>query len=195
MFGLDLPRLHAAINDLPAALLVAALLFDLAGWLMKRESLLWAGIWSLWVGVIGGWAAVIVGLLAEKKIDHGTAIHDLMQTHLKLAIIAMSIFTVILAVKLWRRFQLSTIADRVLKVLMLIGVGFLFRTGQLGGRLVFEHAAGIPTATLKTEIQNREGEHEHPGGMTEAHEPGDSAAAADSTKPHVDPPGTPPHEH
>ena len=31
MFGYDWPRLHAALNDLPAALLLVAVLFDLAG--------------------------------------------------------------------------------------------------------------------------------------------------------------------
>jgi len=69
MFGYDLPRLHAALNDFPPALLLCAVLFDLAGWILRRESLIWAGIWTLWTGVIGGWAAVIAGELAEKKID------------------------------------------------------------------------------------------------------------------------------
>ena len=31
MLGYDWPRLHAALNDLPAALLLVAVLFDLAG--------------------------------------------------------------------------------------------------------------------------------------------------------------------
>ena len=112
MFGLDLPRLHAAVNDFPAALLVAAVLFDLAGWLMKRESLLWAGIWSLWVGVIGGWAAVIIGLLAEDKIDHANAIHTLMKAHQTWGIVTMSVFTAVLAWKLWRRFQHTGVETR-----------------------------------------------------------------------------------
>ncbi|HMA40120.1 MAG TPA: DUF2231 domain-containing protein, partial [Gemmatimonadales bacterium] len=81
MFGYDLPRLHAAVNDLPAALLLAAVLFDLMGWILKRDSLVWAGIWTLWAGVVGGWAAVILGELAEEKIDHGEAIHEIMTTH------------------------------------------------------------------------------------------------------------------
>jgi hypothetical protein len=44
------------VNDLPAALLLAAVLFDLMGWILKRDSLVWAGIWTLWAGVIGGWS-------------------------------------------------------------------------------------------------------------------------------------------
>lgn len=195
MFGYDLPRLHAAINDLPAALLLAAVLFDLAGWILKRESLVWAGIWSLWAGVIGGWAAVIVGELAEDKIDHGEAIHEIMVNHEKYAIIAMIIFTVVLAWKLWRRFQQSTLEDRVLKLIALFGLAILIRTAMLGGQLVFDHAAGVPTVKLQQEIENRAAGHHHEEG--EADHDHDAAApdTGHADTGHVHAPGTPPHTH
>jgi uncharacterized membrane protein len=189
MFGYDLPRLHAAVNDLPVALLIAAVLFDVVGWAMKRESLVWAGIWTLWAGVIGGWAAVIVGLLAEDSIDHGEAIHDLMQTHQTLAIATMIVFTVVLAWKLWRRFQLRRGEDAVLKLVSAAGLVLLVRTGTVGGTLMFDHAAGIPTATIQAEFDNREAGHRH-GADTMDAAPHDSASPT-----HVDPPGTPPHKH
>jgi len=50
MLGYDAPRWHAVLNDLPAALLLVAVLFDLAAAATKRESLAWAGIWTLWAG-------------------------------------------------------------------------------------------------------------------------------------------------
>ena len=37
MFGYDWPRLHAALNDLPAALLIGAVLFDLLAAATRRE--------------------------------------------------------------------------------------------------------------------------------------------------------------
>ncbi len=198
MFGYDLPRLHAAVNDLPAALLIAAVLFDLIGWAMKRESLVWAGIWTLWAGVIGGWAAVIIGLLAEDAIDHGEAIHDLMKTHETLAIATMIVFTVVLAWKLWRRFQLRRGEDVALKLVSAVGLVLLVRTGTVGGTLMFDHAAGIPMSTIQAEMENREAGHRHEAGATDghAHDAADSTAPHDSAAPpHVDPPGTPPHEH
>ena len=197
MFGYDLPRWHAVVNDLPAALLVAAVLFDLVGWAMKRESLVWTGIWTLWAGVIGGWAAVILGLLAEKKLDHGEAIHDLMQTHQTLAIASMIVFTLVLAWKLWRRFQLRQGEDVLLKVVSAVGIVLLVRTGAVGGTLMFDHAAGMPTAKIQAEIENRVGGHVHaPGTMDHVDQPADSTALRDSTPPpHVDPAGTPPHKH
>jgi uncharacterized membrane protein len=199
MFGMDLPRWHAAVNDFPVALLIAAVLFDLAGWLLKRESLLWAGIWTLWGGVIGGWAAVILGLMAEEKIDHGEAIHEIMEAHQTWGIVTMCVFTAVLAWKLLRRFQVSGAEDKVLKIVMVLGLAILVRVGQLGGKLVFEHAAGMPTTMMESEIQNREAGHHHEGGEgeeAEPHEHGDSTATHDSTPhTHVDPPGTPPHTH
>ncbi len=196
MFGYDVPRWHAVVNDLPAALLVAAVAFDLVGWAMKRESLAWAGIWTLWAGVVGGWAAVILGLLAEKKIDHGEAIHDLMKTHEKLAIASMIVFTLVLAWKLWRRFQLRQGEDVALKVVSVVGIVLLVRTGTVGGTLMFDHAAGMPTAKMQAEIENRVGGHVHaPGTPDHVDQPADSTAPGDSAPPHVDPPGTPPHKH
>jgi uncharacterized membrane protein len=193
--GYDLPRLHAALNDLPPALLLCAVLFDLAGWILKRESLIWAGIWTLWTGVIGGWAAVIAGELAEDKIDHGEAIHEIMQQHEKYALIAMSIFTVVLAWKLWRRFQQSTLEDRILKLVSVFGLAIMIRTAQLGGNMVFDHAAGVPTVKLQEEIQNRAAGHHHEEG--EADHDHDEAApdTAHADTGHVHPPGTPPHSH
>ncbi|HSD31741.1 MAG TPA: DUF2231 domain-containing protein [Gemmatimonadales bacterium] len=196
MFGYDLPRLHAAVNDLPAALLLAAVLFDLMGWILKRDSLVWAGVWTLWAGVVGGWAAVILGELAEEKIDHGEAIHEIMTKHERLALITMSVFTVVLVWKLWRRFQLRPLEARLLSLLAGVGFVFLVATGAEGGELVFDHAAGIPTAKIQAEVENREGGHQHAPGEAEDHDHDAAEPGRDSTAPaHVDPPGTPPHKH
>jgi uncharacterized membrane protein len=194
MLGYDAPRWHALLNDFPAALLVTAVLFDFAAVIWKRESLKWAGIWTLWAGVVGGWAAVIAGELAEESLDHGEAIHDLMETHETLALITMGVFTAILVWKLYRRFGLSAGEELATRVLGVVGVAGIIWVGSIGGRMVFEHAAGIPTKTIEAEIQNRAAGHEHEEGEEgEAHE---HAADADTAKGgHVDPPGTPPHKH
>ena len=191
MLGYDAPRWHALLNDFPAALLVIAVLFDLAAAVGKRESLKWAAIWTLWAGVIGGWAAVVAGELAKGAIDHGEAIHDIMVQHERQALVTMGIFTAVLAWKLYRRSALPPVEEWVTRVLSVVGVVGLCYVGMAGGKLAFEHAAGVPTKTLQTEIENREAGHQH-----EAGEADDHAAPADSAKAgHVDPPGTPPHRH
>ena len=195
MFGYDWPRFHAAVNDLPVALLLVTVLFDLAAWLTKRASLEAAARWTLWAGVLGGWVAVIAGLEAEDVIEHGEAIHELMETHETLALVTMGTFTVVLAWRLVRRARLGGVEQAALRLLSVAGLVGIVWTGRIGGKLVFEHAAGIPAATMQAEMQDREaGHHHHPG---EEEEEGEHAAPADSAKPagHTHPPGTPPHKH
>src|SRR2546425_1748033 len=117
MFGYDWPRFHAAVNDLPAALLLVTVLFDVAAWLTKRDSLKAAALWTLWAGVIGGGGAVLAGLQAEDAIEHGEAIHELMETHETLALTTMGIFTVVLVWKLFRRSKLTGAAGARLPAL------------------------------------------------------------------------------
>jgi uncharacterized membrane protein len=186
MLGYDAPRWHAALNDLPAALLLAAVLFDLAGAAWNRESLKWAGIWTLWAGVIGGWAAAVAGELAEDSIEHGDAIHELMERHETIALTTMGVFTLILAWKMYRRFALPAAEEAIARVLSVVGVAGIVWVSVLGGRMVFQHAAGIPTATIEAEIQNRAAGHRHEEGEeAEEHEHG---ATPDSTK-------APAHQH
>jgi uncharacterized membrane protein len=189
MFGYDASRWHAVLNDLPAALLIVAVLFDLAGAWRKRESLAWAGIWTLWAGVIGGWAAVVAGKVAEGALEHGEAIHEIMESHERIALMTMSLFTIVLIWKMARRFQMPAQELALTRALSIVGIAGLIWTGVLGGRLLFDHAAGIKTEALQAELQNRTEGHQHEGE--------ERGATADSTKtaPHVDPPGTPPHKH
>jgi len=197
----DWPRLHAAVNDLPAALLTAAVLFDFAALLRKRESLAWAATWTLWLGVVGGWVAVLAGEQAEEAIDHGEAIHELMEQHETWALVAMGLFTVVLVWKLWRRFNLGSGESIAVRVLSVLALAITVRVGMIGGQMVFDHAAGVPSATLETELKNREEGHHHEAGEEHEHAvpdsapPADSAARRDSAKPHTHPPGTPPHSH
>src|SRR5438094_8356764 len=135
MLGYDWPRFHAAVNDLPAALLFVTVLFDIAAWLTKRDSLKSAALWTLWAGVTGGWVAVLAGLKAEDVIEHGEAIHELMETHETLALITMGIFTAVLAWKLFRRSKLTVAEDAGLRVLSGAGLVTIVWTSGPGGEL------------------------------------------------------------
>jgi len=149
-------KLHAVLNDLPAALLAAAVLFELAGWLLKRETVRAAGVWMLWTGVVGGWAAFIAGNQAEQSIDHDDIIHDIMERHESLALYTMIAFSLILAVHLWRRGALRPVEQWATRALGVVGLLLLFLTGQAGGRAVFNHGAGIDDEDLVQEIHHRD---------------------------------------
>lgn len=209
MFGYDWPRLHAALNDLPAALLLLAVLFELASVILRRPSLRIAGYWTLVTGAVGGVLAVLSGLQAEEHIAHGEAVHRLMETHEELALITLGIFAVVALWRIVRENRMGGTERGVVLVLSLVGLGVLVTTAVYGGKLVFDHAAGIPTPVLEAEMHERAEGHHHHGAGEEADEadehahdetvPADSArgaAPAESTASggHTHPPGTPPHK-
>lgn len=195
MFGYDWPRLHAALNDLPAALLLVAVIFDVLAAVTKRASLRTVGYWTMIVGAGGGILAVLSGLQAEEHVAHGEAVHEIMERHETLAFVTLGIFAV---VAVWRIVRENRMGGRERQVVLLASLGglvALLSTAVLGGKLVFDHAAGIPTAVLQTELHERaEGHHHHDGEGEEAtEEPADTGVVTpDSTHTHA--PGTPPHK-
>ena len=194
MLGYDWPRLHAALNDLPVALLLAAVLFDLLALVTRRQSFRQVGFWTMVVGAVGGVVAVLSGLQAEEHIAHGEAVHRVMETHEQLALITLAVFGVLTLWRIVRERRMGARERALSLVLSLGGVGVLIATGVYGGKLVFEHAAGIPTAVMQGELHERAEGHHHGAGEEPAAAP-DSSAAAQETHDHVDPVGTPPHSH
>ena len=206
MFGYDWPRLHAALNDLPAALLLVAVLFDLASALARRPALRVVGFATMLAGAVGGVLAVISGLQAEEHIAHGEAVHRIMETHETLALTTLGIFAVLALWRVFREKRMGGAERGVSLALSLIGLGVLIATAALGGRMVFEHAAGIPTQVLQEEMHERaEGHHHHEGEADEpdhdhaapAPTPSESTVAPDSAPAphtHTHAPGTPPHQ-
>jgi hypothetical protein len=111
----------------------------------------------------------------------------------------MGVFTVVLAWKLYRRFDLPPVEEWAARALSVFGVVGIFWVGAIGGQLVFEHAAGIPSAVMQAELDNRGAGHEHEPGEAEHEHDATMADTSDSgaggTQPHVDPPGAKPHTH
>lgn len=196
MLGYDWPRFHALLNDLPVALLVTAVLFDVVAIATRRESFRQVSFWTLLVGAVGGALAVISGLQAEEHIAHGEAVHRVMETHETLGLITLGVFGVLAIWRLARERRMGAGERYLSTVLSLGGVGVLVATGLYGGRLVFEHAAGIPSKVLEAELRERTGENHYHGEEAVAPvAPKDSTAEPRAPASHVDPPGTPPHTH
>ena len=174
VLGYDLPRLHAMLNDFPPALLVTAMVFEIAALLTGRANLRTVSYWTLIAGVLGGAAAVITGLLAEDAIEHGEGIHSILQEHELVAYWTMAIFAVLMLWRILREGRMGR-GERIgALVLGLIGTVFLVDTGRLGGKMVFEHAAGTPVTEMRREIKDRAAGHQHEEG--EDHDGHDSTS-------------------
>jgi uncharacterized membrane protein len=194
MLGYDWPRLHSLLNDLPIALLLTAVFFDLLALGTRRPFFRQASFWTLIIGVIGAGAAVLSGLQAEEYISHGDAVHRVMENHERLGLITLGLFGVLAVWRIVRENRMGGVERAAAVVLSLVGVGFVFATGLQGGRLMFEHAAGIPDRVLEAELFERTQGHEHRAGQSHGAAPRDSVVPRRSAG-HVDPPGTPPHTH
>ena len=219
LFGYDAPRLHAVINDFPPALLVAGVLFELGYLFTKRESLRSAAYWSLVVGAVMTGLTIFSGLRAEEAIQHGQAIHEIMETHERFAWITLGFFGVVAVWRLLRETKMGRGERWAAALVGVVGLGFLVATGREGGEMTFDHGAGMTTTQMEAEIKDRAAGHEHEEGDEDAdHDHADStadhdhmnmdstgampAAAPDSAgvtdsaaaPTHTHAPGTPPHK-
>ncbi len=183
MFGYDAARIHAVLNDLAPALLPLAVLFDLLGAFLKRDSLKAAGFWTLMAGVLGAGAGIISGLLAEDATPHGAEAHALMETHETLAFIVLGLFAILAVWRLVRKGVWSEKEQPVALTAGVIGVALIVVTGMFGGKLVWDHGVGIPTPALQSALQDRANPAniEHVGGQMPPM-PGMPAVNPDSAK-------------
>lgn len=198
-------ELHAALNDLPPALLLASVVFDIAGHVTKRESLRAAGFWALMGAAVGAVFALVSGLRAEDVIEHGSAMHRFVERHETLAI-TFTIF--VLGLSAWRIVRGRSFGKgeaRGYLVASVIGLLGVVWVAKVGGTIMFEHAGGIQTRILEASLEDRRAGHAHEAGAEEhEHPPGTpehehDAATPDSTSTgaadHEHPPGTPEHAH
>ena len=177
---MDWVRLHAALNDLPAGLLLAAILFDLLGAINKKDSLRAAGFWCLITGVVGGILAAVAGEAAEEGVVHGDAAHALVETHETMAYVVLGLFGLLAAWRLVRRVP-GRQEQTAFTTAGIVGVALLVLTARMGGDLVFKHAAGIDGHVLQHQLEERQGgSHHHDDDAM----PADSAKAAADTAGH-----------
>ena len=187
MLGYDWVLLHASLNDLPTALLLAAILFDLLGAVNKRDSLRAAGYWCLAGGVVGGALAAVSGLVAEGRAPHDDVSHALLETHETFAFVVLAIFTLLL---MWRtvRRLIGRQEQTAFTTAGIIGLGLLVFTAKLGGTMVFKHAVGIDSHVLQDAIEARRGGHQHegaePGAMPVPPAPDSLRAPGDTSHTH-----------
>lgn len=179
LFGYDLPRIHAVLNDLPAALLLSAVLLELLYLLRYKESFRAASYWTLVFGTVGTALAVGSGLLAEDIAPHSGAAHQIMENHKTWALVTLAIFVGLAGWRIVREKVMARGERWALLLLAVFGSTILIRTAAHGGSLVFDHATGISTDALKDELEERaKGDHDENGQpMDMDHDHGDSAEA------------------
>ena len=153
--------MHAALNDLPVALLLASVIFDLLGAVLKKETMKAAGYWTLIGGLVGGGLAAIAGLMAEKVAEHGEETHAMMETHETFAFVTVGLFVALAVWRTARRGMLGKQEQTIYSTAGIIGAGLLIFTANLGGRLVWDRGMGLDGHVLQRAIDERREGHEH----------------------------------
>lgn len=92
---------HPILVTVPIGAWVASLVFDVAGYLVRRpEGLVEGSRWLVALGILGAVLAAAVGLLDLLVIPPGTAAFRVALTHLTLNVLVTAAFAVSLAVRL-----------------------------------------------------------------------------------------------
>lgn len=180
MFGYDWPRLHAALNDFPAALLLVSVLLDLLGVFTKRDSLKAAGFWTLIVGVLGTGGAVLAGEMAEEAVEHSDEAHAVMETHETLGIIVLVLFGLLALWRIVRKGVWGAKEQPIALTAGVIGVSLMVYTSYIGGSLMFDHALGIKASQME-EIMEQRGAESHARGEAAPAPPGPGRVAGADT--------------
>jgi uncharacterized membrane protein len=137
-----LQNIHPLVVHFPIALLFAATLIYWLGFLARRESWQWSGLWTLVLGALGAAAAAATGLYAAPGVMLAPSVKTVLLTYHKRMMIAVAILSAMLA--LW------AIAARPMPargrgafLAMLVLVAALIAKGaDYGGRMVYDYNAG-----------------------------------------------------
>jgi uncharacterized membrane protein/FtsH-binding integral membrane protein len=155
-----LGTLHPKLVQFPLVLLLAGLVFDLAGHVGRRAwagHARWAGLASTAGGTLGLLFAFICGIYAEIWAGRAGVPQHPIELHELMANVASWGFVILLA---WRIFLTPAAADpagtgmpqprgRGMTIYLLLGFTWyllLAVTGYLGGKLVFEYGAAVSGA-------------------------------------------------
>jgi uncharacterized membrane protein len=134
---------HPAIVHYPIALISIAALFGMISLFKKKEFFKEVAFWNLLLGVIGAIAAVLTGLIEEQTLAHNEDIHQILAKH-KFTGFSLLILSFAFLTWLWvRKNKFGNKEYTLWVVLLVVSTAITFYQGYLGGKMVFEHGAGV----------------------------------------------------
>ena len=139
-----LAQLHPFVLHFAVALLLAAVVCDAAGLLLRREALLHAGRWNTLLGAGAALLAVATGLAAAATIEpFAPAGAPLLSLHRALGLILAALWV---PLALWRALSRAALPVRLRTVYLTIAfvgaAAVLVQTG-LGSAMVYRHGVGL----------------------------------------------------
>ena len=142
--------LHPFAIHAPLTLVVLWPLLDLAGLIAKKPDWSTAAVGILGLALVASLVATASGQAAFDVAVAAQVDPKLLRTHSDDADLMPWILIVLLGARLFGPAKLGMKGRVAAIVLGLVGAGFVFKVGQSGGALVYEHGVGVKT-TSKSE--------------------------------------------
>ena len=168
------PNIHPLVVHFPIALLIVALLADLAALAWARQVWLGQMATALYVlGAIGALAAFFSGREASNHLLLPAAAESVLTEHADWAgrtVWGYALFALGRLGTVWLEWD-RTLAMRLFFIALGVGgASLLFKTGEHGAQLVYQHGVGVQAVDPRKGKVQRHEEHERPaaqGGTTE----------------------------
>lgn len=141
------PHLHAMVIHFPIALLMAGFLSELIALISKKQFFKDASFYLLILGALGAIVAYVSGSYAGDGMTDGI-LQAPMEIHAEAALITLwlAIITALARSAMYYFNYQKAWAQWASLLVFTALIGFVARTGYLGGQLVFKHGAGIELA-------------------------------------------------
>jgi len=156
------PNIHPIIVHFPIVLLAIAVLFDIIGLLFKKMD--WLKKSSLLLFVLGTMAAIVAflsGRYAAEGLNPAVNVIPTLTEHADWAEIAMWFFIIFSVIRLFITWKFNSIKNLVIVPIVftgIVGIYFLYQTGDHGAKLVFGYGLGTGNIVQKNELADKEKE-------------------------------------
>lgn len=144
-----LTNLHPVIVHFPIAFFVAFFLLEAVSFFMKKETIFNWATFTLGAGVATALIAALTGNQSHEYLkpvlkSKPVIVEDLINSHEQYATLTLWFFAAILVLRIYllvkKKFSLKW--KTLFLVFAVIGLYFVYQTGTLGGKLVFDFGVG-----------------------------------------------------
>jgi uncharacterized membrane protein len=136
-------NLHPVFIHFPFALLLVALLLEIAAMVFKRDEFSRAAWWNQILGTIGLAAAVASGLLAAQTVRMDGPARAVFDIHQQIAFLAAASFAGLLFWRISTKGKIPAEPRHLFLALLAAAVLLMTVGAWLGGELVYGHGVGI----------------------------------------------------
>jgi len=182
------PNIHPLLVHFPIAILGIAIFFDFISFFLSREKKWWTEEATAFLYGVGAVAAIIVyytGTLAADSVMLPAEAQSVLTNHADWAWITIwfyGIYAVARIAATWWSSEKHRLKFHVgFFLISLVGMYFLFQTGDHGAQMVFKHGVGVQAVEVENPVQHdHETDHDEGSASQSQSEDGHSDEEGDS---------------